>query len=395
MPTVILKPGREHSVLRRHPWLFSNAIAHVKDEPGPGMTVEVVSAGGELLGRGAFSPRSQIAVRMWTFDAQTVVDSALLRSRIERAVQARRMLGLLREGAACRLVNAESDGMPGLTVDRYADYTICQLTAAGVELYRREIVAALADVVPCAGIYERSDVSVRQKEGLPLRTGLLWGREPPETVEICEGLCRYKVDVRLGHKTGWYLDQAENRAVVAGYCAGGGVLNCFSYTGGFSIAALSAGSRHVTNVDSSASVLGLARQNMVLNGIDAQQAENITGNAFQVLRGFRDSRREFDVIIVDPPKLVESEKQLQRGGAAYKDINLLALKLLRPGGVLATFSCSGRVDAALFQNILAQAAADAGREAQIIRHLGQAADHPVGLSFPEGAYLKGLVCRVW
>jgi 23S rRNA (cytosine1962-C5)-methyltransferase len=395
MPIVTLKPGRERSLQRRHPWIFSNAIAHVKDDPRVGETVDVLGADGQWLGRGAFSPNSQIMVRMWMFDKDTIVGPEFFRGRIERAVQARRLLGMLPAQTACRLVNAESDGLPGLVVDRYADFTICQLTAAGVEFHRDAIVAALAAVVPGAGIYERSDVSVREKEGLALRTGLLHGSEPPDRIEIREGGCRFLVDVRQGHKTGWYLDQAENRAIVAQYCAGRSVLNCFSYAGGFSIAALSSGARQVTNVDSSAAALDLARHNMLLNGLDADRAENIPGNAFQVLRGFRDGRREFEVIILDPPKFVESEKQLQRGGAAYKDINLLALKLLAPGGVLATFSCSGRVDAGLFQNIVSQAAADAGREVQIIRPLSQAADHPLALNFPEGAYLKGLVCRVW
>ncbi len=394
MPSVFLKPGREKSVQRRHPWIFSGAIARVEGDPQSGETVVVHASDGTPLASGAYSPQSQIAARVWTFDPTEPVDPAFLRSRLERAFAWRHSAFNLRHSNAYRLVNAESDGLPGLIVDRYSGYLVCQFLAAGAEYWKREIVTLLADLHPYTGIYERSDVDARDKEGLPRATGVLAGSPPPDEVEIDEHECQFLVDVRQGHKTGFYLDQRENRVRVANHAPGCEVLNCFAYTGGFGVWALRGGAARLVNVEASAPALELARRNVELNGLDSAKVENVVGDVFQVLRHYRDSRRQFDLIVLDPPKFAESRSQVERAARGYKDINLLAFKLLRPGGLLFTFSCSGLVAPDLFQSVVAGAALDAGREAQILQRLGQPPDHPIALSFPEGDYLKGLVCRV-
>jgi 23S rRNA (cytosine1962-C5)-methyltransferase len=392
LPLVSLAPGRDRSLRERHPWVFSGAIARVEGDPAPGSSVEVRSSRGEFLARGAWSPASQLAVRVWTFDPAEAVTAEFLSARLAASVAARGA-GAGAPGAACRLVHAESDGLPGLVVDRYADWLVCQISSAGAEFWREVWVAALASTVRCAGIYERSDVEIRRKEGLDLRTGALHGAEPPATVEIAEGRCRFLVDLRAGHKTGFYLDQRDNRALVAEHAAGARVLNGFAYTGAFGIAALHGGAERVVEIDSSAPALELGRRNLELNGFAAARVESLRGNAFEVLRSLRDAGREFDLAVLDPPRLAESRSQVTRASRAYKDANLLALKLLRPGGLLFTFSCSGHVDAWLFEQIVAGAALDAGRPVQVLRRLGPPADHPALLGFPEGSYLKGLLCR--
>lgn len=406
-PTLTLKPGREKSVLHRHPWIFSGAVAKLRGEAVGGATVAVRSSAGEFLARAAYNPRSQIIARVWSWDENESIDESFLRRKIARAVEHRHRVfskhplsSAHLRSSAYRLVNAESDGLPGLVVDRYADFLVCQFLTAGAEFWKREIVGALVDIGRddpadrLYGIYERSDVDVREKEGLPLTTGVLHGDPPPDLIEIAEGNCRFAVDVRHGHKTGFYLDQHDNRALVAEYAEDKDVLNCFAYTGGFGVWALKGGAVSVTNVEASGSALELARCNAVLNGFGGSQIEYVEGDVFQILRRYRDSRRQFDVIILDPPKFASSRAQIDRAAAGYKDINLLAFKLLRPGGLLFTFSCSGAITAELFQKIVAGAALDAGREAQIVQRLSQAGDHPVALNFPEGEYLKGLVCRV-
>jgi 23S rRNA (cytosine1962-C5)-methyltransferase len=292
------------------------------------------------------------------------------------------------------LVASESDGLPGLIVDRYADWLVCQFLSAGSEHWKNTIVELLQELFPGLSIYERSDVSVREKEGLPLRCGVLAGSEPPDQVEITENGMRLLVDIKAGHKTGYYLDQRDSRLAVRDWAEGRDVLNCFSYTGGFGVSALLGGAKHVLQMDSSEPALDIAKKNADLNGLDPEKSEYICGDVFKELRRFRDSRRDFDLIILDPPKFVESRGQLEKGARGYKDINLLAFKLLRPGGLLFTFSCSGHMEMPLFQKIVADAALDAGRSAQILSVLHQAPDHPVALNFPEGAYLKGLLCRV-
>lgn len=395
MGRVVLKKGREKSLLRRHPWVFSGAVEAVHGSPGPGETVEVVAANGLVLGRGAFSPRSQIAVRMWTFDPEEAIDGDFLRRRLERALATREPVPAEEEPAGRRLVNAESDGLPGVAVDRYGPFLVCQLLSAGAERFREELLAALGELLSPAGIYERSDGEGREKEGLAPAAGLLAGEEPPERIEIREEPCRYLVDVRGGHKTGFYLDQRENRALVARHAAGARVLNAFAYTGGFGLAAQAAGAASVTHVESSAALLDEIRANAEASGLNATAAEYVEGNVFSVLRGFRAEERRFDLVVLDPPKFADSRGRVEAAARGYKDINLLACQLLAPGGLLATFSCSGVLEAALFGKIVADAAVDAGRDGRILRRFHQAPDHPVALAFPEGRYLKGLLCRVW
>ena len=396
MKSIILKPKREKNLLRRHPWIFSGAVAEVRGQPQPGETVEILSANGTWCGRGAYSPRSQIAVRLWTFAPDEAIDDAFFRSRLARALTARQAQ-MNTDGplAVCRLVNAEADGLPGLIVDRYADFLVCQIQATGPEYWREAIVRGLRELLPAFSIYERSDARVRDKEGLPARVGILAGREPDDLIEITEGRCRFLVDIKTGHKTGFYLDQRPNRAMASEYATGNAVLNCFAYTGGFAVACAMAGAAEITNIETSAAALDLCRRNLELNGIDHARIDNVEGDVFVVLRQYRDAGRQFDLIILDPPKFAESRHQLERASRGYKDINLLAFKLLRPGGILFTFSCSGLLDRDLFQKIVAGAALDAGRDAQIVRWLTQGPDHPSALHFPEGGYLKGLACRVW
>jgi 23S rRNA (cytosine1962-C5)-methyltransferase len=393
MSSITLKRGRDKSVMRRHPWIFAGGIAEVAGDPAPGETVSVYADDGAVLGQGAWSPQSQISVRMWHFDDETTVDPDFLRERLQRALALRRQLYGDAADVAYRLVNAESDGIPGLVVDRYADVLVCQFLSVGADRWRQAFVDLLVELTDTASIYERSDVDVRRKEGLEPRTGLLYGDEPPEHVTIREGEIRYLVDVRTGHKTGFYLDQRDARAVVPAYLRGE-VLNCFAYTGAFAVAALRGGADHVTNIDSSADAIAMGNRHLELNGLPADALEPMVGDVFHQLRRFRDSRRDFDGIILDPPKFAESKEKVNGACRGYKDINLLAMKLLRPGGTLVTFSCSGLITPALFERTVAFAASDAGRDVQVLRRLDQAADHPSTLQFPEANYLKGLICRV-
>jgi 23S rRNA (cytosine1962-C5)-methyltransferase len=395
MTEITLHPNRDFSVLRRHPWIFSGAVARVSGEALAGDTVRVLSAEGEPLGLGAYSPSSQIRVRLWAFDDRRPVDASFVAERVARAVGARAVL--VAEGAtnAVRLVNAEADGVPGLIADRYGDWIVCQFTTAGAERWKREIAEALQTYSPCRGVYERSDVDVREHEGLEPVTGVLAGEEPPARIEIAEHGCRYWVDVREGHKTGFYLDQRDNRGLVKRYANGCDVLNAFSYTGGFGIAAVASGAASVTHVDLSAAALELAKANTALNTCHVDDASFVQGNVFEVLRKFRDQGRSFDLVVLDPPKFAESKGSLMKAARGYKDINLLGIKLLRPGGLLATFSCSGLMTPELFNKVVSDAAVDAKRDIQVVKRLQQAEDHPEGLCFPEGLYLKGLLCRAW
>jgi 23S rRNA (cytosine1962-C5)-methyltransferase len=387
-----LKPGRDKSVLRRHPWVFSGAVARAEGEPLPGDLVDVRGAGGAFLGRGYYNPASNIVVRLLTWDEEEV-GPAFWRRRLAAAIARRERLAADPATTAYRLVYAESDGLPGLIVDRYGEWLVFQSLTLGMDALKGTLVAALAEVAAPRGIYERSDADVRAQEGLDPAAGLLHGEEPPERIEILENGLRYLVDVRTGHKTGAYLDQRENRRRAAPYCAGAEVLNAFSYTGGFGVYAAAAGARRVTNLDSSADALRLAEENLALNGAGAE-VESIAGDAFQVLRRFRDQGRTFDVIVLDPPKFAFSRGQIDSATRGYKDINLLSMRLLRPGGTLCTFSCSGVVSEDLFQKVVFGASLDAGREVRILERLAQGTDHPVLLTFPEAAYLKGFVCRV-
>jgi len=391
----VLKRGRARPVLQRHPWIFSGAIERIEGDAADGDVVEARDSGGNWLARGFLNRRSQIAVRLLSWQQDEPIDRDFWRRRLEQAVTARRSLADSPYTTAYRLAHAESDYVPGLIVDRYGEWLALQFLTLGVERRKHELVDVLLDSVDgVRGVYERSDVDVRAKEGLGPRTGLLWGEAPPERVEVLENGRRFLVDIKQGHKTGFYLDQRENRARLSDFCAGAEALDVFAYTGAFGVYAGKGGASQSTLVESASAALDLARRNFVLNGLE-RPVECVEGDVFSVLRGYRAQERRFDVVVLDPPKFAHSEREVQRAARAYKDVNLLAFQLLRPGGVLFTCSCSGAVSADLFQKIVFGAAVDAEREAHIVGYLAQGADHPVALTFPEGAYLKGLICRVW
>lgn len=389
---VILKQGRDKNVRAHHPWVFSGAVQHVKGKPESGETVEVRAANGDLLGLGAWSPDSQIQVRLWTF-TETPIDREFFVQQIHQAYAYRQQLGIPQRNSGYRLINAESDGLPGVVVDVFGDWLVMQALTTGAEFWKHTLAEALLEVVPAKGVYERSDVDVRKKEGLETITGVLQGETPPAQIDIMEEGRHYRVDVLNGHKTGFYLDQRDNRSVLQQYAQGKIVLNCFSYTGGFSIAALHGGAKQAINIDASQPALDIAAQTAELNGFQPAHMQNICGDVFKLLREYRNEGRQFDVVVLDPPKFAENRKQLEKAARGYKDINLLGFKLLKPGGLLFTFSCSGLMESNLFQKIVADAAVDAGCNARILRKLDQATDHPTRLAFPEGYYLKGLVCQ--
>jgi 23S rRNA (cytosine1962-C5)-methyltransferase len=388
---IVLKPGREKSLRHRHPWVFSGAIASVDGGPASGDTVEVRDANGSFLALAAYSPESQIRARAWTYREAETVDAGFLRERLAAAI-GRRAAMLDAGHTACRLVHAESDGLPGLVVDRYGEVLVVQVLSAGPERWKDEIVAALASITGLTTIFERSDVEVRTLEGLAPRTGAMLGAAPGP-VGIVEDAIRYEVNVVSGQKTGFYLDQRDNRRIVRDLAAGAEVLNAFCYTGGFSLAALAGGAKSVLSIDSSEEAIGQAGRNLALNAFDGSLAEFRDADVFETVRKLRDQGRQFDLIILDPPKFAPTERHVEKAARAYKDVNLWAFKLLRPGGRLVTFSCSGAVSRDLFQKIVAGAAVDAGVDAAIERPLAASADHPVSLTFPEGEYLKGLQIR--
>jgi 23S rRNA (cytosine1962-C5)-methyltransferase len=395
MGKVILKPGKDKPARGRHPWVFSGAIQRVEGKALDGSIVEVHAAGGGWLARGYLNRRSQITVRLLTWDEGAVIDDDFWARRLRRASAARQTLVDEARTNAYRLVYAESDGLPGLIVDRYGDFLVLQSLTLGIEQQKPLLVRLLADLLHPRGIYERSDVEVRRKEGLPEAAGELAGEEPPDLLEVAENGRRFLVDVKHGHKTGFYLDQRENRRRVAAYCSGAEVLDAFAYTGGFGVYAATSGASRVISVEASEEALGLAQRNFALNGLDVAAHEFVLGDVFEVLRGYRQAGRQFDVVILDPPKFAAAAGQVAGALSGYKDVNLLGMQLLRPGGVLTTFSCSGLVGADLFQQVVWEASVDARRDVQIVERLAQAPDHPVLLSFPEGEYLKGLICRVW
>jgi 23S rRNA (cytosine1962-C5)-methyltransferase len=394
MHKVILKAGREKSLLRRHPWVFSGAIAHHENTAAAGDTVNIVASDGRFLGVAAWNGQANISARVWDWNEGTRIDAAFFGRRLESAIGMRRTLFGRKNDEAERLVHGESDGLPGLIVDRYADVVVVQISSAGCSRWRQEIIEALQGITSARAIYERSDADVLELEGLAPRTGVASGRLDTPVIGIAEHGLRLHVDVASGHKTGYYLDQRDNRLHVGRLASGRDVLNCFSYTGGFTLQALAHGAAHVTSVDSSADALHHAREHVRMNGLAQDRCEWVDADVFQHLRKLRDQNRRFDLIVLDPPKFAPTAATAERAARGYKDINLLAFKLLRPGGLLATFSCSGGVSADLFRKIVAGAALDAGVEAQVIDQLHSTPDHPVSLAFPEGEYLKGLLCRI-
>ena len=423
--TLILKPGRDKPVHNRHPWVFSGAIGRVKGQPAPGDLVTVADHKGAPLATAYYNAKSQIQARILSWETAAPIDESFWRNRLQQAIHGRSLITapLITDplntdplntdplntdplitvplptaplNTAHRLINAEADLLPGLVVDRYGDYLVMQCLTLGIDRRKEMLARLLAELLHPAGILERSDVDVRGKEGLRPLVELRHGQEPPAELTIHENGFSFLVDLRHGHKTGFYLDQRDNRATVGqpALMAGREVLNVFAFTGAFGVYAAAAGARNVVQIDSSAPALETAERNMKLNGLDKASDEYIAGDAFEVLRYFREEGRQFDAIILDPPKFAHSQSQIDRAARGYKDLNWLAMRLLRPNGVLATFSCSGLVSADLFQKIVLGAAFDAGRDVQILHHLGQSSDHPVLLTFPESAYLKGLLCRV-
>lgn len=418
--TLILKQGRVKPVRQRHPWIFSGAIDRLSGQPAPGDLVTIADYKGAPLATGYYNARSQIQARILSWNPDEAIDEGFWQGRLRQAIAGRAMAGLMKndvlritddegslpaslppgpstpETTAYRLVNAEADGLPGLVVDRYEAYLVIQCLTLGIDRRKDQLTAILNELVHPAGILERSDVDVRGKEGLKPVVETLHGRTPPLELTIRENGLSFLVDVHHGHKTGFYLDQRDNRAAIGRptLLAGREVLNVFAYTGAFGVYAAAAGAGQITQVDSSAPALEMAERNMRLNGFERSTDEYIAGDAFEVLRYFREEGRQFDAVILDPPKFAHSQGQVDRATRGYKDLNWLAMRLLRPDGILATFSCSGLVSADLFQKVVFGASVDAGRDVQILQHLGQASDHPVLLSFPESSYLKGLLCRV-
>ncbi|MGM7649572.1 23S rRNA (cytosine(1962)-C(5))-methyltransferase RlmI [Serratia marcescens] len=391
---LFLAKGREKSLLRRHPWVFSGAVQRVEGKAHSGETIDILDSQGKWLARGAYSPESQIRARVWTFQQDEEINIDFFIRRLQQA-QSWRDWVAQRDGLdGYRLIAGESDGLPGITIDRFQNFLVLQLLSAGAEYQRPALLSALQHCYPECSIYDRSDVAVRKKEGLPLAQGPVFGDLPPELLPITEHGMKLLVDIQQGHKTGFYLDQRDSRLAARNYSAGRRVLNCFSYTGAFAVSALMGGCAQVISVDTSQAALDIAKQNVELNKLDLNKAEFVRDDVFQLLRNYRTQGEKFDLIIMDPPKFVENKNQLASACRGYKDINMPALQLLNPGGILLSFSCSGLMPTDLFQKILADAAVDAGRDVQFIEQFRQAADHPVIATYPEGLYLKGFACRV-
>ncbi len=397
LPKLVLKRKREKPVLNKHPWVFSGAIHRVEEDVSPGDLVQIVDSNGRFLATAYYNPKSQIQGRILSWDADEKINTTFWKKKIERAVNGRTRLQLHPQTNAYRLINAEADGLPGLVVDKYGDYLVIQCLTLGIDQRKEQIIKLLAQALRPKGIVERSDVDVRKKEGLPLISQPCWGKEPPDELLIQENGLQFGVQLLAGHKTGFYLDQRDNRLIVAQpqHVAGKEILNLFAYTGGFGIYAAANKAKAIINVDASTPALQQAERNVELNGWKRPSDQYLTADTFDLLRTYRDESQQFDVIILDPPKFAHSQRDIERACRGYKDLNWLSLRLLRPGGLLATFSCSGLISANLFQKVLFGAAVDAQRDVQILQQLGQAPDHPIALTFPESAYLKGLLLRVW
>lgn len=396
IPTLILKPGKERALLRRHPWVYSTGVANVKGKPQSGDTIKIVDNKGNFLAWGAYSPESALRARCWSFNEQDVINEEWIRARVFEAIRARD--NLKSRTNAIRLIFGEADFLPGLIVDQYDTQLVTQFQAAGVEKWRPEIGKALTDATGLTQVFDRSDAATRAREGLPERKEVLEGEEPPEKIQIDEDGILYGVDVRMGHKTGFYVDQRDNRRLARQLAEtfrkvhgrGMRALNCFCYTGGFSLALAKGGAEEVISIDSSADALEMAKSNAKLNRFNESQMKWVEANVFEQLRKYRDAGEKFDLVILDPPKFASSHHHVEKAARAYKDINLNGLRLLNEGGQLLTFSCSGAIDVDLFQKIVAGAVIDAKTDAWMISRLGAGSDHPLLMTHPEGEYLKGL-----
>jgi 23S rRNA (cytosine1962-C5)-methyltransferase len=390
MKKIIINAGREKSLLRKHPWIFSGSVKFSGD-PRSGDIVRVVADDGRYLATAAYSAQSQIVARVLSFVEADVIDESFFRTRVQRAIARRDSLA--DQTNAVRWIHAESDQLPGVIVDRYADVAVMQILTAGMEPHRALLAALLMEAGQVATVYERSDADVRALEGLEVRNGLIAGAAPQGEITIIENGMHIAVDIVEGHKTGFYLDQRDNRALTQALARGADVLNCFCYTGAMSVAALRGGAKSVLSIDSSGPALETAKRNVAMNDVESVRAEWWEADVFAALRKLRDMNKSFDLIILDPPKFAPTAHHAEKAARAYKDINLLGFKLLRAGGRLLTFSCSGGISAELFQKIIAGAALDANVDAQIVKHLSGGSDHPVALNFPEGDYLKGLMLQ--
>ncbi len=395
MIDVILKKGKEKAVLQRHPWVFSGAIERVKGKPANGDIVRLLDAKGDFMAYGFYNDQSRVALRLLEWDENTTIDEAWFRSKVAQAVASRSELLVTGQTNTCRLVFSESDFLPGLIVDKYADHLAVQVLTAGIEKMMPVIIDELQQLLKPESIFDKSDASSRGHEGLDTQNTVLAGSHPPEFVEVLENGIRYHINIAEGQKSGFYCDQRDNRKILALHAEGKKVLDCFSYTGGFTLNALKQGAASVTSVDSSALAVNTLKENVALNQFDLNKVSAITSDVNKQLRKFREDGETFDIVVLDPPKYAPSRSSLDRASRAYKDLNRLGMLILNPGGLLATFSCSGAMDMETFKQVLAWAALDAGKQVQFIHQFCQPEDHPVRASFPEGEYLKGLLCRVF
>jgi len=393
MVDIILKKGKEKAALQRHPWVFSGALEKIKGKPEDGDVVKVFAFDNEFLAYGYFNSNSRVAVRLLEWDENQAIDKNWYENRLKQAVASRQFI-LSEQTNTCRLVFSEADFLPGLIVDKYADFLSLQILSSGIEKVKNDIVEILKAELNPKGIFDKSDATARGHEGLPVENGLLWGENPPEFLEVKENGIAYNINIAEGQKSGFYCDQRDNRRILASYTKGKKVLDCFSYSGGFSLNSLANEAKSITSVDSSALAIDTLKQNVELNNFDAKKVTAIQSDVNKQLRAFKESGELFDVIVLDPPKYAPSRSALDRAARAYKDLNRLGMLLLEKGGLLATFSCSGAVDIETFKQIVAWAALDAGKEVQIIKQFCQPEDHPVRISFSEGEYLKGLLLRV-
>ncbi|RZF59468.1 class I SAM-dependent rRNA methyltransferase [Sphingobacterium corticibacterium] len=393
MNKVILHKGKEKAAWQLHPWIFSGAIKTVDGKPTNGTVVKVFNVDKEFVAYGVYNAHSRVAVRLLEWNQEFPIDERWWRHRIQRAVALRTHL-LTDQNDTVRLVFAEADFLPGLIVDKYGDFLSVQIHSSGIEAVKTIIVDELVQLLQPKGIYERSDLNARQHEGLPDANGLLYGEKPSDFVDVIENGIRYQINIIEGQKSGFYCDQRDNRSLTAQYVKGKRVLDCFCYTGGFTLNALKSGASAVVSVDSSALAIETLQKNLVFNKLDAAVHSTVQADVNKYLRQLGEEGEKFDVIILDPPKYAPSRSALDKAARAYKDLNRRALLLLESGGLLATFSCSGAMDIDTFKQVVAWAALDAAKEIQFIRQFSQPEDHPVRASFPEGEYLKGLLVRV-
>lgn len=389
-PQIILKPGREASLLRGHPWIFSGAIASVDGQPEPGDIAVAVTHQGSSLALGFYNPASDISFRLLTTDTTTSINHLFWQKRIRTAMDLREKV--VPEGTtAYRLINAEGDWMPGLVVDRYDNYLVISIATAGIEKHRQAVLKVLAEEMQPIGIYERSEGKARQLEGLEDSIDIAYGTHLPDVVEITENHLHFRIDIIAGQKTGFFLDQRPNRELAERFSTQATVLNCFSYTGAFSVYCARGGARRVISVEASETANEIARWNILRNGFSSDQHLVLRADVFNYLR---DTDELFDIIILDPPAFARSRKDVAKAARGYKDINLQAARRLREGGILATFSCSNYIEETLFQKIVLGAVRDTGKTAQLLQTMGPGPDHPINLAHPEGRYLKGLLLKV-